>query len=456
MTTTRGQLAILSLVPAVDAPVMKILTSICALLFSAASMFGQAAVRKDAAVTAVTGESWLNHLHRPFDETSMGKTWRLGPVDPATDQPPSDSRPSALSGSASSGVRMETLHGSDLYRLNCQGCHGESGRGAPPEIGSLIDPVRATSTALVEERMKKIGIVFSRRQTMELVTQSRGALLKRLHEGGKDMPSFHHLSEAEIRALVAYLRQLAGVPGAEKEQVALQESHVRIGELIVKSTCHVCHGATGINPAPPELSEGAIPPLSALRVRVNRAGLVRKVISGMPVTMGATSLTTYRGRMPVFNYLSENEAADVYEYLTHYPPTELASVSRTFQPSLPAPTEPPVDREPIDRQDLVRDPHIAPSQLSVSREPAESFVLPVSMGMFVAALLTLGGWITWREFQRLSVESQARAASRRPGIDPALWMRLPPRDELLRGSPTLLNEAMEGKPSDWMNEERIS
>jgi mono/diheme cytochrome c family protein len=256
--------------------------------------------------------------------------------------------------------------------------------------------------------------------------------------------------------LVAYLRQLAGVPGAEKEQVALQESHVRVGELIVKSTCHVCHGATGINPAPPELSEGAIPPLSALRVRVNRAGLVRKVISGMPVIMGATSLTTYRGRMPVFNYLSENEAADVYEYLTHYPPTELASVSRTFQPSLPAPTEPPVDREPIDRQDLVRDPHIAPSQLSVSREPAESFVLPVSMGMFVAALLMLGGWITWREFQRLSVESQARAASRRPGIDPALWMRLPPRDELLRGSPTLLNEAMEGKPSDWMNEERIS
>ena len=80
----------------------------------------------------------------------------------------------------------------------------------------------------------------------------------------------------------------------------------------------------------------------------------------------------------------------------------------------------------------------------------------LGMGMFVAALLMLGGWITWREFRRLSVESQARAASRRPGVDPALWMRLPPRDELLRGSPTLLNEAMEGKPSDWMNEERIS
>ncbi len=29
--------------------------------------------------TAVSGESWLQHLGRSFDETSMGKTGRLGP-----------------------------------------------------------------------------------------------------------------------------------------------------------------------------------------------------------------------------------------------------------------------------------------------------------------------------------------------------------------------------------------
>ncbi len=100
------------------------------------------------------------------------------------------------------------------------------------------------------------------------------------------MPSFHHLSEAEIRSLVAYLRQLVGVPGAEHEQVAIQESQARIGELIVKSTCHICHGATGSNPTPEELAEGAIPPLSALLERVNQAQLVRKVTSGAPVIMG--------------------------------------------------------------------------------------------------------------------------------------------------------------------------
>ena len=40
-------------------------------------------VSKEAAVTAVAGESWLTHLNRPFNETSMGKTWRLGPPAPA-------------------------------------------------------------------------------------------------------------------------------------------------------------------------------------------------------------------------------------------------------------------------------------------------------------------------------------------------------------------------------------
>ena len=31
-------------------------------------------VSKEATVTAVAGESWLTHLNRPFDETSMGKS----------------------------------------------------------------------------------------------------------------------------------------------------------------------------------------------------------------------------------------------------------------------------------------------------------------------------------------------------------------------------------------------
>jgi len=422
-----------------DVFVMKIVTTIGALLFSAALVFGQDTVRH-AAITAVAGESWLHHLHRPFDETSMGKTWRLGPPDLTTDRDALSTRSDSTT--TRSGTHVRTLHGSDLYRMNCQGCHGESGLGAPPEIGSLIDPVRATSVVLVEQRMKKVGMELSRRQTAEMVNQSRGALLKRLHEGGQDMPSFHHLSEAEIRSLVAYLKQLAGVPGAEKEQIAIQESDARIGELIVKSTCHICHDATGINPTPAELLEGAIPPLSVLPMRVNQAQLVQKVTSGAPVIMGTTS-SVYRGRMPVFSYLTENEAADVYEYLTHYPPTELASFNRAPQLSRPDPIDPSTDSSQTRAAAPRPAPQTASAQVLISRDQAESVVLPVGMGLFVTALLVLGCWITLREFRRLSIESLARAASRRPGVDPALWVKLPATVELLKGSPSADAGSME-------------
>jgi mono/diheme cytochrome c family protein len=351
-----------------------------------------------------------------------------------------------LSDSNASGTRMETLHGSDLYRLNCEGCHGEHGFGAPPEIGSLIDPVRATSVVLVTQRMKKTGMEMSRRDTAQLVNQSRSALLKRLHEGGTDMPSFHHLSEAEIRSLVAYLKQLAGVPGAEKEQMAIQKSDARIGELIVKSTCHTCHDATGANPTPEELMQGAIPPLSALPMRVNQVQLVRKVTSGAAVIMGTTS-SVYRGRMPVFDYLSEREAADVYEYLTQYPPTELARVDYTPQPTQLDPAASPPEFHPTSQA--------ASTQVQISREPAEFVFLPITAGLFAVALLTLGGWITLHEFRRLSVEQRTRAASRRPGVDVALWAALPPRPGLLTDSPDMYAEALEGKP-DWMDERRVS
>ena len=415
MTTARGGFstfysAFLTEPLATEVFVLRILTAICVLFLSAASMFGQGALRKGPTITAVAGESWLNHLHRTFDESSMGRTGRLGPPVLEADHAGPRLRVSTLSDSTPSNSRMETLHGSDLYRLNCQGCHGESGLGAPPEIASLINPVRSTSVTLVAERMKKVGMVMNRRQTAELANQSNGMLLKRLHEGGQDMPSFHHLSEAEIRSLVAYLRQLAGVPGAEHEQVAIQESQVRIGELIVKSTCHICHGATGPNPTPAELSDGAIPPLSVLHERVSQAQLVRKVTRGAPVIMGTIS-SVYRGRMPVFSYLSENEAADVYKYLTDYPPvemanTELASIGQILELSRLDPTDPPSDPSGSRA--------IAPSQVLVPLEQVQSVALPIGMGLFVVALLAIGCGITWREFRRLSVENQARRTSRIP------------------------------------------
>jgi len=284
----------------------------------ASPLLGQTVKTNEPTVTPIAGESWLKHLHRSFNETSMGRTFDVGPSATKPGEDPPQWQPKLTPGFAYIGV---TLHGSDLYRLNCQGCHGASGAGAPPEINSVINPVRATSVALILERTKKTGQDMSRADAEALAKQASDLLLERLHKGGQNMPPFPHLSESEIHSIVAYLEQLSGIPGAGKKQITMKESPYRVGEHIVKSTCHICHSATGANPNPREMLQGSIPPLSALAMRTNLADFVRKVTNGAPVLMGGPP-SSYRGRMPVFRYLSEDEAADAYLYLTLYPPHE--------------------------------------------------------------------------------------------------------------------------------------
>src|ERR1700692_2984776 len=290
------------------------LTILLAVIVLASSLLGQTGTR-DISVTAVKGESWIRHVGRSFGETSMGKTWNLGPAPP---DPGNEPPPWQLNLSPGFPTPIVTLHGSDLYRMTCQGCHKESGQGAPPEINSVIDPVRATSVAVTTARRKASGREMSSAEIAVMAKESKAMLLERLHVGGKHMlpPT---LSETEILSLFAYLEQLAGVPGAEKNQIAVKESSYRVGEHIVKSTCHVCHSATGPNPSPDQILKGAIPPLSVLTTRVSLSGFVRKVTSGAPINMGSPS-TYYRGHMSVFSYLSQEEAASAYLYLIRYPP----------------------------------------------------------------------------------------------------------------------------------------
>jgi len=276
-----------------------------------------AARPSEPSASPTDGESWLNHIHRSFGDTSMGKTARLGPGPSGANETTIGYEPVVFPSSQGSSV---ALRGSDLYRLNCQACHGEAGAGTPPEINSIIDPVRATSVPMVMERMKKRGMEITPAAAAELARQSQDALLQRIHQGGQAMPPFPHLNEAEVQALLAYLNQLAGVHGAK--QLTASEPPVRVGELIVKSTCHICHDAAGVNPTPQAIENGTIPPLETLTTRTDALQLIRKVTSGAPVMMG-TPPTPHRGRMPVFYYLTPEEAADVYLYLTTYPPSRL-------------------------------------------------------------------------------------------------------------------------------------
>jgi len=365
------------------------------------SLLGQTVGTKEAPATVVAGESWLHHIHRSFDETSMGKTGRLGPPGSV----PEEEIPRfQLASSPGPALQTETLHGSDLYRLNCRGCHGEFGLGAPPEINTVLDPVRASSAVAVQERMKKAGMNISRAEAGKLAVEARTALLQRLRNGGEDMPPFRHLSGEEVRSLIAYLKQLAGIAGAEKDQVAIKESPLRVGEHIAKSTCHICHGASGTNPSALQLSEGAIPPLNTLTSRLSRPEFTRKVTRGAPIIMGAPPLP-YRGRMPVFYYLSEGEAADVYLYLTSYPPYQWATLD-SVNPRLPE--DRPARAEPSQKASMVPDP-----EPPKARRPREStdmrIVASVGAGLFVDLLLVGLFGFTVRELKRLSAATELRS-----------------------------------------------
>jgi len=372
-----------------------------------AAGFQQNTRAADIQPTPVTGESWLNHLHRSFGDTSMGKTGRLGP--PAPDSADDLARPQAEF-IALPPQQFITLRGSDLYRINCQACHGDAGLGLPPEINSVINPVRATSVPLVIARMKSNGMEITPAAAAELAKQSKLALLQRLHSGGENMPPFPHLSEEEIRVLLTYLNQLAGVTPSGEQQSVVKESPLRVGEHIVKSTCHICHGATGANPSPQQLEDGAIPPLETLPDRVSEAVFIRKITLGTPIVMG-TPPTPHRGRMPVFDYLTREEAADVYVYLTHYRPTQEASdaaVALLRQ-------DPPRSDPPRASAGSVSPTVTNGADGDVARTGEDTLKATISLtaiGLFVMALLGGGLGFTLREFRRLSLEADAARMAR--------------------------------------------
>ncbi len=368
--------------------------------------------RGDLSVTAVEGESWLIHLNRPFSETSMGKTGRLGPPAPVPGEGPPPLQPALSPDFTSPTV---TLRGSDLYRLNCQGCHGESGEGAPPEINSVINPVRATSVAMVMERMKSRAMDISRGDAAKLAQQARVSLLQRLHQGGQDMPPFPHLHEAEIRVLLAYLDQLAGLPGAEKTQGVVTESRLRVGEHIVKSTCHTCHSGSGPDPAPQQIWDGAIPPLSTLTTRKSQADFIRKVTQGAPILMGTPPMF-YRGRMPVFHYLSQEEAASAYLYLTQYPPSDTPSPVTTVVLSSKSPT--PAGGPPSSATTGSK-PFVPTHRPAEAVQPddgvdAKTLIPLTAIALFVFGLLAAGVGFTIREFRRLTAHGQHRGLTVTP------------------------------------------
>jgi len=290
----------------------------------------------DPTVTPVSGPSWLKHLGVDPRETQMG---RMGGSEPAS---PTERAEPELASAATAGQRalhgmmgrfMRSfgtdapsasralgegfkLTGADLYRLNCQSCHGPTGEGAPPEIKSLLDPVRGASAAMIQERMKEAGRTLPAAMAQQLASQAQAEIRRRLADGGKQMPAFDHLRGDEIDALLEYLSTLASVPSSRTAVMLVDQSAARVGEHVVKGTCHVCHDATGPGGGHMAMMQGIIPSLASLPQQLSLSAVERQVHYGsarMMMMMGSAG-------MPAFPYLTDDEVAAAYFYLAAYVP----------------------------------------------------------------------------------------------------------------------------------------
>ncbi|HEX7485398.1 MAG TPA: c-type cytochrome [Vicinamibacterales bacterium] len=266
------------------------------------------------AVTPVSGVSWLTRLRISFDSTSMGRMGQNTPPASVQYEP----RWNQLAGSENLNEAF-VLSGSDLYRLDCESCHQPDGRGSPPEVHSLIEPVQAMSAAFMEHRMRAMGRPIDPAMARQVASGAEAAIRDRLTKGGQKMPPFEHLQGSEVEALLAFLEQLAGVPGADRRQIRISEPYTRVGEHLVKGTCRICHAATGPGTDPEALMRNVLPSLASFVRDKTIFQVIQKVRRGAPVAMGPARLSS-GGRMPVFSYLTDDEVAAAYLYLIIYSP----------------------------------------------------------------------------------------------------------------------------------------
>jgi mono/diheme cytochrome c family protein len=280
------------------------------------------------AVASVQGPSWLKHLGLSVSKTQMGQVGMTVPGSSASDKKPelATVKPARTDNlkpivqrflatfragpEQSSEILNEkfVVSGSDLYRWNCQGCHGPDGKGSAPEINSVVGPVQGTSAALARARMEARGIEADDEMISQMSELAAASLRDRLQHGGKNMPAFEYLRTDEVEALLGHLEKLAGVPPTNRDGLLVPESAARVGEHIEKGTCHICHDATGPGAGRASMKQGTIPSLASIPREHSLSGVVHQV------QYGSCDMTKMTGGevMPAYPYLTEEEIAAIY------------------------------------------------------------------------------------------------------------------------------------------------
>ena len=274
------------------------------------------------------GPSCIKHLGLTVSQTRLGQMGGTGalPANPHGNPQPSSGDPGGAaslnlviqrflstfrSSPGKAGAILNEkfpVSGADLYRWNCQACHGPDGQGATPEINSVLGPVQGTSAAMTRKRLEARGLDVDDDMIQQVTELAEASLRDRFQHGGKNMPSFEYLRPDEVEALFGYLEKLASVPPTKRDGLLVPESAARIGEHIVRGTCHVCHDATGPGSGHTAMTQGTIPSLASIPRDHSLSGVVHQVQYGSSSTMKMTGGDV----MPAYPYFTEEEIAALY------------------------------------------------------------------------------------------------------------------------------------------------
>lgn len=160
--------------------------------------------------------------------------------------------------------------GEQIYRQQCSICHGANRAGSPPTFPSLVD---------VEKRIGK-----------EKVTAN-------IHDGTGRMPSFPNLDDAQIAALLEYLRApVAATTEMPAPTAALPEATDNAGAQVYAERCADCHGDHL------EGSRKHFPMLIGVAARLNEAQVRALIHDG-------------KGKMPAMDDISDADVAALLRFL---------------------------------------------------------------------------------------------------------------------------------------------
>jgi mono/diheme cytochrome c family protein len=133
------------------------------------------------------------YLAIPLLALSLGLVSCGGGDKPATDDTTADNTGAPAPTATASG---DAAHGQQIYSQTCSPCHGATGKGDGPAAASLNPkPADHSSAAVVGARTDA--------QLAEIIKMGGSVV------GKPTMPPAPQLSEADLKDVVAYMRQLS-------------------------------------------------------------------------------------------------------------------------------------------------------------------------------------------------------------------------------------------------------